>query len=157
MRRCTDKRKGAPHARDQLGYLGMHPPTFDDERGKYEWQFIILGVVSLLLISWQAVLINNSKEASRQVQEKLQSAIDGEQKAANVARVELTDLKEQINRLRSDLTAESARREQAQKDMALIVQKVGAETRVGVADDFRKSLIKVDIPLGKKTPCPSPK
>ena len=76
--------------------------------------------------------------------------IQDEKKATQVAHEELKSLRGQTDKLPADLAVESARRDQAQKDMALIIKKAGTETRVGVAEDFRKSPIKVDIPIGKE-------
>jgi hypothetical protein len=45
-----------------------------------------------------------------------------------------------------DLATESARREQAEKNMARMVTKAGRDTRIGVTEDLKKSPIKIDVP-----------
>lgn len=58
--------------------------------------------------------------------------------------------------LRGSLQPEIARRQQAERDLTLIVQRTGSETRVGVAEDIRKSPIKVDVVAAKaETPLQS--
>lgn len=137
-----------------LGYLGLrltlHPPQSDHERGIYKVVFIALGIISVGIIGWQAVRTNIAQEEFKKSQSQLEIMIQDEKKATQVAHEELKSLRGQTDKLRADLAVESARRDQAQKDMALIIKKAGTETRVGVAEDFRKSPIKVDIPIGKE-------
>lgn len=127
----------------QMGYLGvrstLHPLQSDQERTAYKFAFGILAVVSIILILWQGMRSKDSQEESKYAQTQLHGTIEDEKKIAEAARSEVKEMRVQMDRLRIDLAGESARREQAQKDMALIIKKAGTETRTGIADDFRKS------------------
>ena len=60
-------------------------------------------------------------------------------------RKETEKLRGETDQLRSEHKTEVARRQQAERDLAIIVESTGRSTRTGVADDIRKSPISVNI------------
>lgn len=130
-----------------LGYLGvhstLHPPLSQRKKTAYKLAFGIIVILSIGLIIWQGVRTQNS-------QEHIQADVIAARDDARSARDESKSSRAETDKLRTELTIEAAKREQAQKDMAMIVQKASAETRTGVAEDFRKSPIKIDVAPGKE-------
>ena len=100
--------------------------------------FVIVGIAGVILTALQTYSTDQKEQA-------LQITIGGARDDARSARDESKAAGDEMDKMRVDLAIESARREQAQKDMALLVQKAGVETRTGVAEDFRKSPIKIDV------------
>ena len=126
---------GAVLATIALGFMGawvtLRPPP-------PKWHKHVLAAFLLVGIAGASATFFDGREARREAA-KQQTTLD--------------KVRAETEQLRADLKGESirreveiARREQAEKDIALMVKKSSEDTRTGVAEDFRKSPIKVDIP-----------
>jgi hypothetical protein len=67
---------------------------------------------------------------------------------------DLTDTKQQVVDARNEEKSESTRRQQAEKDLATIVQGVGKSTREGVVSDIKQSPINVHLDGSPAPPTP---
>lgn len=118
-------------------YLGVrvtiHPPLMR-HKWRYNLGFVLIGIVTAILLVVQG--IRNGK-----AQEK---AIGSINKIEGLTR-DVEQGKTDIKTLGSSLQIEVARREQAERDLTLTVQKTGQDTRSGVAEDIRKSPISVTV------------
>lgn len=96
------------------GYLGMritlHPPQTDLEKASYKAAFIGIGVASIAVIVWQGANSHSVQEESRRDRIELNTSLQVEIRAAQTARDEL-------QKLRRDMAAESERRDQAYKEL----------------------------------------
>jgi hypothetical protein len=118
-----------------MAYLGvqmtLHPPEDDAKKTRYKWGFAFLSVANVALIVLQGV-------RNGQTQSDLQTDVREARDQAKSARTELQTV-------RAELEREGVRRQQAEKDLGLIVRQAGSETRSGVAEDFRKAPIQVQL------------
>jgi hypothetical protein len=122
-----------------MAYLGVHVTLHpaDSPRSKrlYKGGFILCAFIAVALVFWQGV--RNGK-----AQAALQRTVGD---AASAARLD----GQRIDRLMQEQKEEVARREQAEKDLALIIQATGQSTRSGVVTDLKKSPITVQV--GRET------
>jgi hypothetical protein len=124
-----------------MGYLGLRvtlrPPS-DEEKTPYKVGFGLLAILSVLLIIWQGIRNGES-------QTELQGNIGAAKRDAKAARDAAITARSDTDVMRLELNAENARRQQAERDFALIVRRAAADTRAGVATDIRKSPIQVQV------------
>lgn len=124
-----------------MAYLGvhvtLHPTESPTLRKRYKWGFCLCALATVGLVVWQGVRNGRSQiRTSAQI-----TALQGEVRDTKAASVEA---KNEANKLRGDLHDESVRRQQAEKDLTGTVESSGKATRTGVAEDFRKSPIRVE-------------
>lgn len=96
---------------------------------------IALGVLISGVTFWQ-------QSRSRSAHAAEVASLNG---ALTSVRGDLQTVHGQVQTLTANQQAEVGRREQAEKDLAIIVQGTGKATRRGVADDLRKSPLQVDL------------
>jgi len=118
-----------------MAYLGVHVTLHpaDSTRAKrwYKIGFSSCAMVAVALVVWQGV---RNGEAQAGFQRTVENAAQSAQRAS-----------QRIDGLQRDEQTEIARREQAERDLAIIVQGTGKSTREGVVDDIKKSPIKVEL------------
>lgn len=123
------------------GYLGIHlsfhPAISAKAKRGYKIAFVAIGLLTVGLVVWQGV-------RNTQSQREFQQLVQGARKDTAIVREEL-----QVTH--KDFQVETARRQQAEKDFALFVERLSSDTRRGVAEDIRNSPIHVDV-SGPKTP-----
>jgi hypothetical protein len=123
-----------------MGYLGvhvtLHPQESPTARRWYKAGFIACALVAVCLVVLQGM--RNGK-----AQYELKRAVEAAAAAAQQATT-------RIDQLTGDQRKEVARREQAEKDLAIIVQSSGKAIREGVAEDIKKSPIAVSVTNGAK-------
>ncbi len=125
--------------------MTLHPPETNRKKAAYKVAFIGISLVAIGLIIWQAV-------RSSAAQDRLQVDVHGARQAASSAKAEAKSAREEMASLRLDLARESGRREQAERSLESAIQRTGQETRAGVAEDFRRSPIKLDVASLKQPP-----
>jgi hypothetical protein len=116
-----------------MAYLGVHVTLHpvDSRRAKlaYKLGFSICAVSTVGLVVWQDIRNGRSQSA---LDEKIETA------SAQSTKANAT-----IGELKQREEAEIARREQAEKDLAILVQASGKATRDGVVSDIKKTPISV--------------
>jgi hypothetical protein len=117
------------------GYLGMrvslHPANSQTDKTKYKTGFLTCAGVAVLIVGMQSVRNVRAQHDSSEQIKKLQANVDA--------------AKGETETLRHEMQNEVARRQQAERDLAVIIQTTGKQTRVGVAEDIRKSPINIQI------------
>jgi hypothetical protein len=138
-----------------MGYLGvhltMHPAESTKARLWYKTGFATCAVFMVGLVIWQGVRNGMSQlSLARQLSSGTTriSELSGQVSSLQSG---LSETKKQVTDARTDLRVESARRQQAEQDMGMMVKKTGVDTRAGVAEDIRKSPITVDVQNGKES------
>jgi len=135
-----------------MAYLGvhvtLHPPN-ESPRARlgYKVGFVLCGILAVLLVIVQGVRAGRSQRQSAKEIDDLKGTVIS-------VRGELSNLETATSLLRSEQTTEVARRQQAEKDLALIVQGSGKAVREGVVSDIKKSPISVQINGQTATPQP---
>jgi type II secretory pathway pseudopilin PulG len=132
-----------------MGFLGLwmslHVPDTASKKRSYKIAFGVLSLLSVALVVWQGI-------RNAQAQSSLQSDVRDARNEASEARKEAKHVREQFGKVQNELEREGVRRQQAERDLALIVQSAGKETRAGVADDIRKTPLKIDVSEFKRPP-----
>lgn len=111
-----------------MTYLGVHvtihPPTQKESIRRSKLTFFVMGICALCLVIGQGARTSLTQmHALSQIET-------------------LTDDVKSTHKL---LTVESTKREQAEKDLAIIVENSGRSTRAGVAADLRSAPVKVSL------------
>jgi outer membrane murein-binding lipoprotein Lpp len=134
-----------------MAYLGvhvtLHPADSPKAKFRYKFGFSACAVGTVLLVVWQGVRNGASQSAFVKRVSDLTSQV-------STLQSEVTATKQQVTYARSDQQTESTRRQQAEKDLAVIVQGTGKSTREGVAEDIKKSPIKVQVAGGSVETAP---
>jgi hypothetical protein len=112
------------------GIAGWLMPVTERKR-KYRYWFAIVGVVLSGLIYLQ--------------QHRARVARANETQALTER---IGEVQRETEKLRHEQQAEIARRQQAERDLAIIIQGVGQSTRSGIAEDIRRSPITVNVESG---------
>lgn len=116
-----------------MGCLGvqmaLHPPEINSKKQRYKTGFLVLSVASLVLVAWQAIRSGTTQDAL--------------QADAREARKQTEEARKEVQILRGSVHDEGIRRQQAEKDLGLTIRRSSMDTRVGVAEDLRKSPINV--------------
>jgi hypothetical protein len=126
-----------------MAYLGvhvtLHPPN-ESPRAQYLYKlgFFVCGLLAVALVITQGVRAGRSQRRSANEISDLKGTVVS-------VRGQLGNVETATALLRSEQTAEIARRQQAEKDLALIVQGSGKAVREGVVADIKKSPISVQI------------
>jgi hypothetical protein len=126
-----------------MAYLGvhvtLHPPQ-ESPRAQFWYKagFCLCGLLTVSLVAWQAIRNSKAQQGATHQIETLRLDIEG-------ARAEARNAKDEAQGAKREVQNESNRREQAERDLAIIVQASGRSTRQGVAEDIRKSPIKVEV------------
>lgn len=127
-----------------MGYFGvhvtLHPTDSPKEKLWYKGGFITCAALAVCLVVWQGVRNGRSQK--------------GFQKQVEMAASESQKANLRIDQLTREQQSEIARRQQAEKDLALIVQTSGRATREGVVSDIKSSPIKVEVKGGNEPPTP---
>jgi hypothetical protein len=125
-----------------MGYLGVHVTLHPTDSPKVQWRykagFILCAGLTVGIVIWQGVRNGMAQGVFVSRVSELTSKMQG--------------LQSDISNARTDVTTESTRRQQAEKDLALIVQGVGKNTREGVVSDIKSSPLKVNIEPGQPEP-----
>jgi hypothetical protein len=124
-----------------MAYLGvhvtLHPPGESVRTQRlYKGGFLLCGIVAVSLVILQGVRANRAQQGSANQITNLESDIRSAKTEAQNARTE-------VSNARTEVQNESARRQQAEKDLLLTIQGTTAATRKGVAEDIRKTPLKV--------------
>jgi hypothetical protein len=119
-----------------MAYLGVHVtlhPKTDSPREQFWYKagFLICGVLAVVLVIVQA-------RRSTKTQEKAASQVSDLQRDIQDAKAEAQGAKEEMR-------IESSRRQQAEKDLLIALEGSGKATRQGVAEDIRKSPLRVEL------------
>jgi hypothetical protein len=118
-----------------MGYLGvhvtLHPAESPRARRWYKIGFSACAIGAVGFVVWQGVRNGNS-------QRTFTKRIGGLEE-------NLAGTRQQVADARGEEKTESTRRQQAEKDLALFIQGIGKKTRDGVAEDIKKSPIKVEL------------
>lgn len=126
-----------------MAYLGvhvtLHPPN-ESPRAQFWYKvgFLICGLFAIALVIAQGVRSRNSQGRAAKEIYDLKGSLSSVQ--ANLTNVETATAL-----IRSEQEAETARRQQAEKDLELIVQGSGKAVREGVVSDIKKSPINVQL------------
>lgn len=126
-----------------MAYLGvhvtLHPPgeSLRTQR-RYKVAFCACGVIAVSLVVVQGIRTNKALQRSTAQITNLENDIQGAKTEAQNARAEASNA-------RTEVQKESARRQQAEKDLEIIVQSTGKATRQGVAEDIKKNPLKVSV------------
>jgi hypothetical protein len=103
-----------------MGYLGVHvtfhPADSPKKKRLYKIGFWICGGCSLIVVIWQGVRNSTS-------QQQFANDISAARREAAEARVQAVSAGAETSRMHQDLTLESARRQQAEKDLGIAVQR----------------------------------
>jgi hypothetical protein len=119
-----------------MAYVGvhvtLHPPNESPKKQLlYKLGFFACGVLAVILVIVQGVRgLNSQRNATNEI-DALQFDIRG-------ARAEAESAKQEVK-------SESSRRQKAERDLALIIENSGRATRRGVAEDIRKSPLRVEV------------
>lgn len=137
-----------------MAYLGvhvtLHPPNESTRaRRWYKIGFSACGVLAVGLVITQGVRANKSQKSATNQIAGLKQDIGGARIEAQSARSEAESAKEEVQ-------SESGRRQQAEKDLAIIIQATGKATRIGITQDLRKIPLKVEV-TGKPADTPERK
>ena len=119
-----------------MAYLGvhvtLHPPNESSHaRFWYKAGFFVCGVVAVSLVSTQGIRGRNSQRSAANQIEALRQDV-------KAARTEAQNANQEVQ-------GESSRRQQAERDLAIIIQSSGRATREGIAQDLRKIPLKVEV------------
>jgi hypothetical protein len=118
-----------------VAYLGidvaLHPSESAATRKRYEVTFITCAACTISLVVLQS-------ERNRQGQQGALAQIAA-------LKADVVDAKNEARNLRTDLQLENARRQQAEKELAMIVQDSGYSTRASVGQDIRNAPVKADV------------
>ena len=118
-----------------MAYLGvhvtLHPAESTRTRTAFKAGFSACAIVAVGLVIWQGT---RNGMAQRQATGRI-----------DVLGKEISDAKREAQNVRADLQSESARRQQAERDLAIIVQGTGQTTRAGISDDLKKTPFKVQV------------
>ena len=118
-----------------MAYLGvhvtLHPVESAMAKKLYKIGFCLCAFGTVSLVVWQGI-------RNAQTQNALRFDVKEARDAAWHAR-------DDVGQARQDLKSESTRREQAERDLALIVQATGRSTREGVVSDIKSSPIQVHV------------
>jgi hypothetical protein len=126
-----------------MAYLGvhvtLHPPN-ESPRAQllYKVGFFVCGILAVMLVITQGV-------RSRKSQSTASNEITTLKATLSSVRSDLSNVETATSLLRSEQATEIARRQQAEKDLAIIVQGSGKAVRAGVVSDIKKSPITVQI------------
>jgi hypothetical protein len=121
-----------------MAYLGvhvtLHPADSPRSRFWYKVGFSACAVAAVGLVIWQGVRNGRAQSAFK----------------ADIADMKRDSkrARDDVQEARQDLKNESIRRQQAERDLALTVQGIPKATREGVAEDIKKSPIKVEVKGG---------
>lgn len=103
-----------------MAYLGvhvtLHPADSQREKLFYKVGFSTCAIFAVVLVVWQGA--RNSAS-----QQNFMADVGTAKNEATAAKLEASSAKSETSKLRSDLVAESAKREQAEKDLGITVQK----------------------------------
>lgn len=102
----------------------------------------VLGVLISVATFWQQ---SRSRSAHAAEVAVLNGSLTSVRSDLSNVQTQTTALQNQVKDLTSAQQAEVGRRQQAEKDLAIIVQASGKATRQGVAEDIRKSPIQVEV------------
>ena len=118
-----------------IAYLGvhvtLHPAESASARRWYKIGFSGCAISAVSLVIWQGIRNGNTQSAFRR----------DVQEATNEAR----RARDEVDNTRRDLQMENARRQQAEKDLEILVQATGQSTRRGITEDIKKSPITVEV------------
>lgn len=118
-----------------MAYLGvrvtLHPTESRRTKTIYKLVFWGCALVSVVLIVWQGI---RNGRAQGSFARDLKDAKKEAQQAHN-----------EVGQARQELKIESARRQQAEQDLAILVTATGRSTRQGVVEDIKRSPIKVEV------------
>jgi hypothetical protein len=137
-----------------MAYLGvhvtLHPPN-ESPRARYWYKvgFFICGLLAVSLVITQGVRANKSQRTANNQIASLRQDIGGAKTEAEGAKSEAASARQEVQR-------ESDRRQQAERDLATIIQASGQATRVGITQDLRKIPLKVEV-TGKPADTPERK
>ena len=138
-----------------MAYLGvhvtLHPPNESTRaRRWYKIGFSACGVLAVGLVITQGVRANKSQRVSATNQ------IAGLKQDIGGARIEAQSARSEAESAKEEVRSESGRRQQAEKDLAIIIQATGKATRIGITQDLRKIPLKVEV-TGKPADTPERK
>jgi hypothetical protein len=110
-----------------LAYLGMHvtlhPPSESQKKSRvFKVGFIACGVLAVGLVGFQGCLTSRSQRDSDNQMSRLRSDVQSAKTESQTARTE-------TEQIRAELQDESARREQAEKDLLIATRGVEINTR----------------------------
>ena len=137
-----------------MAYLGvhvtLHPPN-ESPRARYWYKvgFFVCGLLAVSLVITQGVRANKSQRTANNQIASLRQDIGGAKTEAEGAKSEAASARQEVQR-------ESDRRQQAERDLATIIQASGQATRVGITQDLRKIPLKVEV-TGKPADTPERK
>jgi len=135
-----------------MAYLGvhvtLHPPATPRSRLAYKIGFGSCVAATVIMIFWQGLRTSRSQAA-------MSDKVTGLTGQLTTLRGDLAGEKRQLDETITALKGESERRQKAERDLADTVKRVGESTRTGVAEDVRKSPIKVTV-TGPPVPAESP-
>jgi len=119
-----------------MAYLGMHvtlhPPSESTRaRFRYKVGFFLCGLLAVSLVTIQAIRSRKSQRSAANEIVALRQDVKGARTEAQSATQEVQN--------------ESSRRQQAERDLAIIIQSSGKATREGIAQDLRKIPLKVEV------------
>jgi hypothetical protein len=118
-----------------MGFLGvhvtLHPIESQEVRNRYKAGFVLCALASVFLVIWQGFRNGTT-------QSELRSTVKKASESAETAT-------KRIDQLTTEQRSEVARREQAEHDLAIIVQSTGKATRQGVAEDIKNNPLKVSV------------
>lgn len=119
-----------------MAYLGvhvtLHPPNESPRaRRRYKIGFLLCGVAAVFLVITQGVRANKAQRRASGEIADLRQDIGGAKSEAQSAKLEVQ--------------SESARRQQAERDLAIIIQASGQATRAGITQDLHKIPLKVEV------------
>lgn len=134
-----------------MAYLGvhvtLHPADSPAAKFWYKFGFSACAVGTVILVVWQGIRNGASQSAFTRRVSALTTQV-------GTLQSEVAGTRQQVTDARSDQQAESTRRQQAEKDLAIIVQGAGKSTREGVSEDIKKSPIKVQVTAGSVETAP---
>jgi hypothetical protein len=137
-----------------MTYLGihvtLHPPNESPRAQRwYKTGFLVCGIAAVLLVVTQGIRANKSQRAAT-------GQIVSLRQDVREAKNEATTASSEAESARREVQNESGRRQQAEKDLATIIQSTGKATRAGIAQDLRKIPLKVEV-TGKPADTPERK